>query len=37
MRWRYEVKPLLLEYVRDGVLKPEALARIRAMEEELDL
>lgn len=37
LRYRYEIRPLLMEYIRDGVLKPSAEGRIRAMEEELDL
>ena len=32
IRWRYEIKPILLEYVRDGVLKNTALNRIEEIE-----
>lgn len=31
LRLEYEVKPILLEYVKDGVLKESALARIREL------
>jgi hypothetical protein len=31
LRLRYEVKPILLEYVKDGVLKESALTRIREL------
>ena len=36
-RWRYEIRPLLMEYVRDGVLKPKALEKIRDMDKEFGL
>ena len=36
-RWRYEIRPLLMEYVRDGVLKPKALEKIRDMDKEFAL
>ena len=36
-RWRYEIRPLLMEYVRDGVLKPKALEKIRDMDTEFAL
>ncbi|MDR6157139.1 5-methylcytosine-specific restriction protein B [Chryseobacterium sp. SLBN-27] len=32
VRWNYEIKPILLEYVRDGVLKTDALKKINEME-----
>lgn len=31
VRWNYEIKPILLEYVRDGVLKTDALKKINEM------
>lgn len=31
-RWHHEIRPLLLEYVRDGVLKPAALDQIEAID-----
>lgn len=37
LRYRYEIRPLLLEYVRDGVLKPTALTRLRNIEQEFGL
>ena len=33
-RWRYEIRPLLEEYIRDGVLKPEAIEAIENIEKE---
>ena len=36
-RWRYEIRPLLMEYVRDGVLKPKALEKSRDMDKEFAL
>lgn len=36
-RWRYEIRPLLLEYVRDGVLKPKAREKIRELDKEFGL
>lgn len=32
VRWNYEIKPILLEYVGDGVLKTDALKEINEME-----
>lgn len=32
VRWNYEIKPILLEYVRDGVLKTDALEQINEIE-----
>lgn len=32
VRWNCEIKPILLEYVRDGVLKTDALKKINEME-----
>lgn len=32
VRWNYEIKPILLEYVRDGVLKTDALKKINELE-----
>ncbi len=34
-RWRYEIRPLLEEYIRDGVLKPEAIEELQKIEEKL--
>lgn len=34
-RWRYEIKPLLEEYIRDGVLRVEVKEQIRAIEKRL--
>ena len=36
-RWNYEIKPILLEYVRDGVLKESALEQIASIEKSIDL
>jgi 5-methylcytosine-specific restriction protein B len=36
-RWNYEIKPILLEYVRDGVLKESALEQITSIENTFDL
>jgi MoxR-like ATPase len=36
-RWHYEIKPILLEYVRDGVLKESALEQIASIEKSIDL
>lgn len=36
-RWHREIRPLLLEYVRDGVLKKSALERIDSIESEFAL
>lgn len=33
VRWEYEIKPILLEYIRDGVLKQSALQKIKEIEE----
>lgn len=33
-RWRYEIRPLLEEYIRDGVLKPEAIEAIDTIEKD---
>lgn len=35
MRWEYEIKPILLEYVRDGILKESALEKISEIENSL--
>lgn len=35
MRWQYEIKPILLEYVRDGILKETALVKINEIENSL--
>lgn len=35
IRWEYEIKPILIEYVRDGVLKQSALQKISEIEESL--
>lgn len=35
MRWQYEIKPILLEYVRDGILKESALNEIMEIEKSL--
>ncbi|WP_336718254.1 AAA family ATPase [Chryseobacterium mucoviscidosis] len=37
IRWNYEIKPILLEYVRDGVLKEGALEQITSIENTFDL
>ena len=37
LRYRYEIRPLLMEYLRDGVLKPLARDRILELEEKLKL
>lgn len=34
-RWQFEIKPLLEEYVRDGVLRAEVKEEIKKIEEEL--
>lgn len=36
-RWNYEIKPILLEYVRDGVLKESTLEQIASIENSHDL
>lgn len=36
-RWHYEIKPILLEYIRDGVLKESALEQIAFIEKSIDL
>ena len=36
-RWHHEIRPLLMEYVRDGVLKKSALERIDSIESEFAL
>lgn len=36
-RWNYEIKPILLEYVRDGVLKESALEQVISIETTFDL
>ena len=36
-RWNYEIKPILLEYVRDGILKENALEQIASIEKSIDL
>lgn len=35
IRWEYEIKPILIEYVRDGVLKQSALDKIQEIEANL--
>lgn len=37
VRWNYEIKPILLEYVRDGVLKTDALGQINEIENQFTL
>ncbi|SDH85182.1 AAA domain (dynein-related subfamily) [Chryseobacterium taeanense] len=37
VRWNYEIKPILLEYVRDGVLKADALGQINEIENQFTL
>lgn len=37
IRWNYEIKPILLEYVRDGVLKESALEQVISIETTFDL
>lgn len=37
VRWNYEIKPILLEYVRDGVLKIDALKQINEIENNFSL
>jgi hypothetical protein len=32
LRWRYEIKPILLEYLRDGILLPAAETSINALD-----
>lgn len=34
-RWYYEIRPLLEEYIRDGVLKPAAIEELQKIEEKL--
>ena len=36
-RWNYEIKPILLEYIRDGVLKESALEQVISIETTFDL
>ncbi|WP_187477603.1 AAA family ATPase [Amniculibacterium sp. G2-70] len=36
-RWHYEIKPILLEYVRDGVLKENTLEQVITIETTFDL
>ncbi|MCU7616848.1 AAA family ATPase [Chryseobacterium sp. PBS4-4] len=36
-RWNYEIKPILLEYIRDGVLKETALKQVISIETTLDM
>lgn len=36
-RWHYEIKPILLEYVRDGILKENALEQVISIETRFDL
>lgn len=36
-RWNYEIKPILLEYIRDGVLKENALEQVISIETRFDL
>lgn len=33
MRWNYELKPILLEYIKDGILKESARSEIEAIDE----
>ncbi|MCQ4139492.1 AAA family ATPase [Chryseobacterium sp. EO14] len=37
IRWNYEIKPILLEYVRDGILKEGALEQITTIENNFNL
>lgn len=32
-RWQYEIKPILLEYIKDGILKESARAKINEIDE----
>ena len=34
LRWQYEIRPILMEYLRDGVLKPAALDVIQNIDSE---
>lgn len=36
-RWNYEIKPILLEYIRDGVLKETASEQVISIETKFDL
>ncbi|GAA4166841.1 hypothetical protein GCM10022217_41260 [Chryseobacterium ginsenosidimutans] len=36
-RWNYEIKPILLEYIRDGVLKNNAAEQIEKIESDFNL
>lgn len=36
-RWNYEIKPILLEYIRDGILKESALEQVISIETTFDL
>ena len=36
-RWNYEIKPILLEYIRDGILKESALEQVISIEATFDL
>jgi 5-methylcytosine-specific restriction protein B len=33
MRWKYEIRPILLEYIKDGILKESAKLEIEALDE----
>lgn len=33
IRWKYEIKPILLEYIKDGILKDSVKAKITELEE----
>lgn len=33
IRWKYEIKPILLEYIKDGILKDSVRAKITELEE----
>jgi MoxR-like ATPase len=35
IRWKYEIKPILLEYIKDGILKETARAKISELDESL--
>lgn len=37
IRWNYEIKPILLEYIRDGVLKNDASEQIEKIESDFNL
>ncbi len=37
IRWNYEIKPILLEYIRDGVLKETASEQVISIETTFDL